>query len=60
MSKGSASSLAVTGPAVNGTEYTTYVASGSTLLRVTGVAPVGIPRDDVFIVAESLAGIRNP
>ncbi|MEZ4564781.1 MAG: neutral zinc metallopeptidase [Thermomicrobiales bacterium] len=52
--------VAVTGPAVNGTEYTTYVASGSTLLRVTGVAPVGIPRDDVFIVAESLAGIRNP
>jgi predicted metalloprotease len=52
--------VAVSGPAGNGTEYTSYVASGATLLRVTGVAPVGIPQDDVFIVAEGLAGLRNP
>lgn len=52
--------VAVSGPAGNGTEYTAYVASGSTLLRVTGVAPVGIPQDDVFIIAESLAGLRTP
>ena len=52
--------VAVSGPAGNGTEYTTYIASGSTLLRVTGVAPVGIPQDDVFVIGESLAGLRNP
>lgn len=52
--------VAVSGPAGNGTEYTTYIASGSTLLRVTGVAPVGIPQEDVFIIGESLAGLRNP
>ncbi len=52
--------VAVSGPAGNGTEYTTYVASGMTLLRVTGVAPVGIPQDDVFTISESMAGPRNP
>ena len=36
------------------------IAGGSTLLRVTGVAPVGIPQDDVFVIAENLAGLRNP
>jgi predicted metalloprotease len=52
--------VAVSGPSGNGTEYTAYIASGSTLLRVTGVAPVGIPQDDVLVIAESLAGLRNP
>ncbi len=52
--------VAVSGPAGNGTEYTTYIASGSTLLRVTGVAPAGLPQDDVFVIAERLAGVRRP
>jgi predicted metalloprotease len=52
--------VAVSGWAGNGTEYTAYIASGSTLLRVTGVAPLGLPQDDVFIIAESLTGLRDP
>lgn len=48
--------VAVTGPAVNGTEYTLYTSSGATMLRVTGVSPSGIPESDVIAVARAILG----
>ena len=45
---------ALTGPAVNGTEYTLFVSDGSLLFRVTGVAPRGDPRTDVEAIAAAL------
>jgi hypothetical protein len=45
---------ALSGPAVNGTEYTLYVSQGPLLFRVTGVAPEGDPRADVEMIASAL------
>ena len=49
-------SAALTGPAVNGTEYSLYMSSGSQLIAVTGVAPDSgsDPRADVEAIAAAL------
>jgi hypothetical protein len=47
---------AVTGPAINGSEYTLYMSVGQTLARITGVSPSGVPIEDVTEVARSLIG----
>jgi probable HAF family extracellular repeat protein len=47
-------SSALTGDAGNGTEYTLYVAQGSLLFRVTGVASTGNPRPDVEAISAGL------
>lgn len=47
--------VALTGPAVNGTEYTLLVSRGPLLFRVTGVAPAGDPRPDVEALATALS-----
>lgn len=50
------SSAALTGSAVNGTEYSLYMSSGSLLFAVTGVAPDSgsDPRTDVEAIAAAL------
>jgi hypothetical protein len=48
------SAAALAGPTVNGTEYTLFVSNGPLLFRVTGVAPVGDPRQDVETVTTDL------
>ncbi len=50
------SSAALTGSAVNGTEYSLYMSSGSLLFAVTGVAPDSgsDPRADVEAIASAL------
>jgi hypothetical protein len=45
---------ALSGPGVNGEDYTLYFSSGPLLFSVTGVAPDGDPRADVGDVAASL------
>lgn len=54
------SDAALTGPAVNGTEYTRYVSRGSRLFAITAVAPVGDPRADVDQIAAALVGLPAP
>jgi hypothetical protein len=44
-------SVALTGPASNGTEFTLYATRGAWLVRVTGVSPSGIPFMNVRAVA---------
>jgi hypothetical protein len=46
---------AISGPAVNGTEYTLYLSLGPVLYAVTGVAPSGNPQADVEQIATMLA-----
>jgi hypothetical protein len=46
---------AITGPAVNGTEYTLYLSLGSSLYAITGVSPDGNPQADVEQIATVLA-----
>jgi hypothetical protein len=46
--------VALTGRASNGTEYTLYTSTGPLLFRVTGVAPAGDPAHDVEQVMRSL------
>lgn len=46
---------AITGPAVNGTEYTLYLSLGSNVYAITGVAPNGNPQADVEQIATVLA-----
>ena len=45
---------ALSGPGVNGEDYTLYFSSGPLLFSVTGVAPAGDPRADVGDVAAAL------
>ena len=45
---------ALSGPGVNGEDYTLYFSSGPLLFSVTGVAPSGDPRADVGDVAAAL------
>lgn len=45
---------ALSGPGVNGEDYTLYFSSGPLLFSVTGVAPTGDPRADVGDVATVL------
>jgi predicted metalloprotease len=49
----------LTGPASNGTEFTLYASQGPLLIRVTGVAPSGIPFGNVFAVAQSVLAIQQ-
>ena len=44
-------SIALVGPAANGTEFTVYATRGPWLVRVTGVSPSGIPFMNVRTVA---------
>lgn len=50
----------VTGPAVNGKEFTIYASRGSWLVRVTGVSPSGIPFIDVRQVALDVLSNQVP
>ncbi len=45
---------ALSGPTVNGTEYTLFVSRGNFLFRVTGVAPSGNPQPDVESIVAAL------
>ncbi|MFT4040802.1 MAG: hypothetical protein QM692_21655, partial [Thermomicrobiales bacterium] len=49
-----AATAALSGPGVNGEDYTLYFSSGPYLFSVTGVAPNGDPRADVGDVANAL------
>lgn len=46
--------VALTGPAVNGKEFTIYASQGPILLRVTDVSPSGIPFMNVLTIAQSV------
>lgn len=48
------SAAALSGPTVNGTEYTLFISRGDLLFRVTGVSPSGDPRFDVETIATEL------
>jgi hypothetical protein len=50
--------VALTGPAVNGKEFTIYASQGPVLLRVTGVSPSGIPFMNVLAVAQSVLAMN--
>jgi hypothetical protein len=50
--------VALTGPAVNGKEFTIYASQGPVLLRVTGVSPSGIPFMNVLTVAQSVLALQ--
>lgn len=50
----------VTGPAVNGKEFTIYASRGSAMVRVTGVSPSGIPFIDVRRVAMDVLSNQIP
>jgi hypothetical protein len=56
------SSAALTGPAVNGTEYSLYLSEGPLLYAVTGVAPDSgsDPRADVEAIATALLASTGP
>jgi hypothetical protein len=56
------SSAALTGPAVNGTEYSLYLSGGPLLYAVTGVAPDrgSDPRADVEAIAAALLALTGP
>ena len=56
------SSAALTGPAVNGTEYSLYLSEGPLLYAVTGVAPDSgsEPRADVEAIATALLASTGP
>ena len=56
------SSAALTGRAVNGTEYSLYLSEGSLLYAVTGVAPDSgsDPRPDVEAIATALLASTGP
>ena len=56
------SSAALTGPAVNGTEYSLYLRGGPLLYAVTGVAPDtgSDPRADVEAIAAALLALTGP
>lgn len=45
---------ALSGPAINGTEFTVYASQGPLLVRVTGVSPSGIPFTNVLTVAQAV------
>jgi hypothetical protein len=56
------SSAALTGPAVNGTEYSLYLSGGPLLYAVTGVAPDrgSDPRADVEAIATAQLALNGP
>ena len=56
------SRAALTGPAVNGTEYSLYLSGGPLLYAVTGVAPDrgSDPRADVEAIATALMALNGP
>jgi hypothetical protein len=47
-------STAMSGPAVNGKDFTIYASQGPILVRVTGVSPSGIPFMNVLSVAQAV------
>lgn len=47
-------STAMSGPEVNGKDFTVYASQGPILIRVTGVSPSGIPFMNVLTVANSV------
>ena len=51
---------ALTGPVANGKEFTLYVSHGPLLIRVTAVAPTGIPFINVLTVAKSILATPLP
>lgn len=48
------SAAALSGPTVNGTEYTLFLSRGDLVFRVTGVSPNGNPQSDVESIAANL------
>lgn len=52
-------SIALVGPASNGTEFTIYATRGPWLVRVTGVSPSGIPFMNVRTVAIDVLEAQN-
>jgi S1-C subfamily serine protease len=46
--------VALSGPAVNGDEFTLHTSSGGLVIRVTGVSPSGLPVENVVAVAEAI------
>lgn len=44
----------LSGPASNGQEFTLYTSDGPLLIRVTAIAPTGIPFADVLAIAQEL------
>jgi hypothetical protein len=42
------------GPAANGQEFTLYTSSGPLLIRVTTIAPTGIPFADALQITQEL------
>ncbi|MCA9878321.1 MAG: hypothetical protein KC442_11085 [Thermomicrobiales bacterium] len=52
-------SVAVTGPASNGKEFTVYATRGPWLVRVTGVSPSGIPFMNVRLVAQDVLAAQS-
>jgi hypothetical protein len=46
--------VALSGPAVNGEEFTLHTSIGGLVIRVTGVAPSGLPVENVVAVAEAI------
>ncbi|MFT4038273.1 MAG: neutral zinc metallopeptidase [Thermomicrobiales bacterium] len=52
-------SVALTGPASNGKEFTLYATKGPWLVRVTGVSPSGIPFGNVRAVAQDVLAAQD-
>ena len=52
-------STAMSGPAVNGKDFTVYASQGPLLVRVTGVSPSGIPFMNVLAVANAVLGSQQ-
>jgi uncharacterized protein len=50
---------ALSGPAVNGKEFTIYASQGPLLVRVTGVSPSGIPFINVLTVTQSVLAAQQ-
>jgi predicted metalloprotease len=50
--------VSLAGPAVNGNEVTIYASQGPILVRVTGVAPSGIPFENVLTVTEAVLDLQ--
>ncbi|MFN8593675.1 MAG: neutral zinc metallopeptidase [Thermomicrobiales bacterium] len=46
--------VSLAGPASNGNEFTVYASQGPLMIRVTGVAPNGIPFQDVLAVSSAV------
>lgn len=52
-------STAMSGPAVNGKDFTIYASQGPLLIRVTGVSPSGIPFMNVLTVAQAVLAAQQ-